>query len=228
MIALGTLLFIAFADETFSTGVGGLRVVRIADGSVITLNTGTAVEVSLLRRERRVRLERGEAFFEVAKDAKRPFIVEAGDQRIIAVGTAFSVRREGADLEALVAEGTVRTEVAGEQGRDTGGFPAGSMLHIRSGKMQVERRSQTDIDKILSWRKGLLTLADVPLKEAIAELNRYNQRQIVIVDPSLSDMQIGGVVRLGNQEAFIHLLEEAFPVRAEIADDVIRLGVPPP
>jgi transmembrane sensor len=96
--------------NTYQTPVGGLESVPMADGSRVTLNTHTAIRISVTPRERGVELERGEAFFEVAHDPNRPFVVNAGAKRIVAVGTAFSVRRDGEDIQVIVTEGTVRLE----------------------------------------------------------------------------------------------------------------------
>jgi transmembrane sensor len=100
------------AGPTYQTPVGGTASVPMSDGSNVTLNTNTRIEVALTERERIVQLERGEAFFEVAKDPHRPFIVSAGRKRVIAVGTKFSVEREGDEVRVVVSEGTVRIEGA--------------------------------------------------------------------------------------------------------------------
>jgi len=96
--------------DTYQTPVGGLESVPMADGSRVTLNTDSAIRVSVTPRERGVDLERGEAFFEVAHDPSRPFVVKVGAKRVVAVGTQFSVRRDGDDVQVIVTEGTVRLE----------------------------------------------------------------------------------------------------------------------
>jgi len=119
--ALAVMFRLADRGDVYRTPVGGLEAVPIADGSRVTLNTDSAIRVNLTARERGVELERGEAFFEVAHDPSRPFVVEAGNKRVIAVGTQFSVRREGDDIEVTVTEGTVRMEDRRER---SGGAPA--------------------------------------------------------------------------------------------------------
>src|SRR3981189_822736 len=79
---------------SYRTAIGGIAAISMKDGSTVTLNTNSDIRVALSETERRVDLEKGEAFFEVAKDPNRPFVVRVGDQRVIAVGTKFSVRRE--------------------------------------------------------------------------------------------------------------------------------------
>jgi len=100
------------AGPTYQTPVGGTESVPMSDGSNVTLNTNTRIQVTLTEKERGVQLERGEAFFEVAKDPNRPFIVSAGSKRVIAVGTKFSVEREADGVRVVVSEGTVRIEDA--------------------------------------------------------------------------------------------------------------------
>ena len=112
LFAVGGGLYLAFAPngERYATPVGGLASVPMPDGSKVTLNTDSQIRIALTDTERRVELGHGEAFFEVSKDPKRPFVVRAGDKRVVAVGTKFSVRREGDDIEIVVTEGKVRVE----------------------------------------------------------------------------------------------------------------------
>jgi transmembrane sensor len=111
-IALGSYQ-LWFTGERYTTPVGGVAIVPLQDGSRITLNTRSKVRVVLSEKERHIDLSQGEAFFEVAHDKNRPFVVQAGGKRVIAVGTQFSVRREGDDIRVVVTEGTVRLESAG-------------------------------------------------------------------------------------------------------------------
>ena len=178
-------------------------------------------------RERVVEIERGEAFFEVAHDPNRPFIVKAGDRRVIAVGTQFSVRRVGADLRVVVSEGTVRYESSATDSPAPTLLPAGSMARARGDAIQVQQRPVTEAERSLTWRNGLLTFRNTPLAEAVAEFNRYNVRQIVIEDPAIAGLEVGGVFRSRNVEPFVHLLEHGFAVQATIQADRIVLSASP-
>jgi len=114
-------------SERYATPIGGVSIVPLQDGSHVTLNTASEVRIDLTSRERHIRLEKGEAFFEVAKDPARPFVVQVGSKRVIAVGTQFSVRRNGDDICIAVSEGKVRVEDAsaslqsGPERREPGG-----------------------------------------------------------------------------------------------------------
>jgi transmembrane sensor len=105
-------LAMAHPGASYRTAVGSIKAVPMKDGSTITLNTDSGIRVAISDTERRVDLEKGEAFFEVAKDLNRPFVVRVGDERVTAVGTKFSVRREADDVRVIVTEGRVRVERA--------------------------------------------------------------------------------------------------------------------
>jgi transmembrane sensor len=206
-----------------STSVGQLSHIAMADGSQVTLNTDSVVRVVVNTKERRVELQRGEAFFKVAKDPSRPFIVTVGERRVIAVGTQFSVRREGTDAQIVVTEGTVRIET-GEQTPLTpaAAVSAGSVAHAGHAGTSIQSRPLPQAEELLSWRTGILVLHDMTLAEAAAEFNRYNARKIVIRDPLVGAMHISGSFRATNAEAFARLLERGYPLQANTRDaDII-------
>jgi transmembrane sensor len=231
LLAVGCGLYLAFAPngERYATPVGGLASVPMPDGSNVTLNTDSQIRIALTDTERRVELGHGEAFFEVSKDPKRPFVVRAGDKRVIAVGTKFSVRREGDDIEIVVTEGKVRVEDgAARQDSRVGGsadvfLTPGSIARADDAGVLVQRRTLPEAEEHLSWRTGWLMFRDQGLADAIAEFNRYSARKIVIQDPAIASLKIEGNFRATNVEAFVRLLESGFPVRAEVRADQILL-----
>lgn len=207
----------------YSTAVGGWEAVPMPDGSKVTLNTDSEIRVAVTEKERRVELKHGEAFFEVAKDPSRPFVVTVAGQRIVAVGTAFSVRREGNDIRVIVSEGKVRVEVPGKDADLMEPVPAGSVVRTASNEVLVQKKPITEIEQSLSWRTGLLTFRDTPLADAVAEFNRYNTRQLVIEDPAIAALEVGGIFRATRLDSFVRLLQDGFPVRASVEDDRIVL-----
>jgi transmembrane sensor len=231
LLAVGGGLYLAFAPngERYATPVGGFASVPMPDGSNVTLNTDSQIRIALTDTERRVELGHGEAFFEVSKDPKRPFVVRAGDKRVIAVGTKFSVRREGDDIEIVVTEGKVRVEDgAARQNSRVGGsadvfLTPGSIARADDAGVLVQRRTLPEAEEHLSWRTGRLMFRDLALADAIAEFNRYSARKIVIQDPAIASLKIEGNFRATNVEAFVRLLESGFPVRAEVRADQILL-----
>ena len=231
LFAVGGGLYLAFAPngERYATPVGGFASVPMPDGSNVTLNTDSQIRIALTDTERRVELGHGEAFFEVSKDPKRPFIVRAGDKRVIAVGTKFSVRREGDDIEIVVTEGKVRVEDgAVRQDSHVGGsadvfLTPGSIARADDAGVLVQRRTLPEAEEHLSWRTGWLMFRNQGLADAIAEFNRYSGRKIVIQDPAIASLKIEGNFRATNVEAFVRLLESGFPVHAEVRADQILL-----
>jgi transmembrane sensor len=227
VLAVGVSLVVFKATNvprgTHVTVVGGMQSVPMVDGSRVLLNTNSQVSIALNEHERRVELKHGEAFFEVAKDPNRPFVVVAGDKRIIAVGTAFSVRREGDEMRLIVSEGTVRMETPSKQVKPPGPLSAGSVLRARHDDMLVQKEALADIERSLSWRNGVLTFRDTPLSNAVTEFNRYNTRPIVIEDDRVAALQIGGIFRATQPEAFVRLLSEGFPIQVVMEDERIVL-----
>ncbi len=233
--------FVTFKDEIFdahrfTTVIGGLQAIPLSDGSRVTLNTDSELRIALNDRERVVEIEHGEAFFEVAHDPARPFIVKAGTRRVIAVGTQFSVRRAGADLRVVVAEGTVRYEGRAGNTQSPAGapsagdvvlLPAGSIARAEGDAFQVEQRPVAEAERNLTWRNGFLTFRDTPLADAVAEFNRYNTRKIVIDDPTIAALEVGGVFRSNNVEPFVRLLQRGFAIQAAVRADRIVLTASP-
>lgn len=212
-----------FAGDRYATPVGGVASVPLPDGSRITLNTSSKVRVVLSAKERLIDVSRGEAFFAVAKDQSRPFVVQAGRKRVIAVGTQFSVRREGDDLKVVVVEGTVRLENGAEPALSPSLAAAGTIARIRASSISLEQRHVADAEEILSWRSGYLVFHDTPLAAAVAEFNRYNSRRIVIHDPAIAGMKLTGKFGATNHEAFVDLLEQTFHIHARRTPDEIVL-----
>jgi transmembrane sensor len=226
LIAAATAAWIAASHYggRYSTAVGRLELIAMTDGSLVTLNTDSVVRIVVSKTERKVDLQRGEAFFKVAKDPSRPFIVTVGEQRVIAVGTQFSVRREATDAQIVVTEGKVRIET----GELTPLIPAasvsaGSVAHASRAGTSIQNRPLAQAEELISWRSGILVLHDMTLAEAAAEFNRYNARKIVIRDPLVGAMHISGSFRATNAEAFVRLLERGYPLHADTEDAGIIL-----
>jgi transmembrane sensor len=211
-------------NSSYETVVGGLEAIPLSDGSHVTLNSDSEVQVVVTEKERGVELNRGEAFFEVAKDPTRPFIVKAGHARVIAVGTQFSVRREGDQVDVVVIEGHVRVE---RDNRGAGAPPAllapVDVARSDGQGVLVQEKPLPEAEAILSWRSGFLVFHDTPLKEAVAQFNRYNTRKIIIDDPKVANLKIGGNFKSTNSEAFVRLIESGLPIRAEHQDGQIIL-----
>lgn len=225
-----------------ATSLGEFRRLALPDGSVVLLNTDTAVEVTYDQRIRRVQLLHGQAFFEVAKNPARPFIVQAGRVAVRAVGTAFEVRRRDTALDVLVTEGRVRVlgDFPAGPSAGTGEMDLGPELVVghraqlaldadqapRASAMVVSTVEPRALRTAVAWQEGRLEFFDQPLAEVVAEFNRYNRRKIVIADPGLAAQRFGGAFASHQVEPFIELLEQSFGVVAEQGGEetVLRRG----
>lgn len=205
----------------YGTTVGEIRRVPLADGSLAAINTDTALEVAMKPRRREVRLDRGEAWFQVAKDAQRPFVVESGPVRVRAVGTAFSVRRRDGGCEVLVTEGVVEvwSEGAGEAPRRVA---AGERVFASDGAGAARPvPASLEITRELAWREGQIVLDGEAFGAAAEEFNRYNARKIVIADPALAEQKLVGWFRTNEPESFARAAAASFGARVTVRGDAI-------
>lgn len=185
-----------------ATPKGDVRRVSLPEGSAVTLNTDTAIRPDFSPAERRVALLRGEALFDVAHDPSRPFRVVAGDVRVEAIGTSFTVRRhvDGA-VEVVVRQGLVDVR---RLGADTGlRLAAATASRVTSDEpLLAEVRSPEAVDKALAWREGRLDLTGKTLAAAATEFARYSDYQIRFDDPALGRLEVSGVYSISDPEGF--------------------------
>jgi transmembrane sensor len=207
------------------TQAGENRQVPLADGSIVSVGARSVLWATLSRDAREVTLERGEAFFQVAKDPARPFTVKIGNTKVAAVGTAFNIRRAGERVVVAVAEGIVKVDAPVAQGASPSGaqLGVGQQLSINTNNgssiMQV-----VDAGGIAVWRDGLLQYRDEPLPSVIADVTRYSKYEIVIADPAVAELRVTGTVFTNDVESWLQSLEAALPVRAVRAPDgAVRL-----
>lgn len=194
----------------------------LPDGSLISLNTDSVVHVSFYQSERRVVLEKGEAFFQVRSEPDRPFNVDAGQAVIRVTGTRFNVRRETDTVDVAVDSGSVRVEsgpwwnstnynLVGEQG-------------VRLGSGQQASVQSRNMVQALAWRQGRAIFDAEPLEHIIAELNRYKEPGIVLHSPSLRGLRVTGVFDVNDPQAFLGVLPSLAPVVIVQGPDG-RLGI---
>lgn len=217
-LAWGWRPFATGETARFATSPGEMRTITLADGSAATLSSDSAIGVHLSRTGRHIVLDHGEAYFSVAHDTQRPFVVSAGARRAVAVGTRFAVRRDPEETRIVVTEGVVRLEAqAVPDGSPVPSalLPAGSIATARGSSVLVRTGTVADAEQAVSWRSGYLTFHDTPLATAVAEFNRYGARPLVIGDAAVGQTRIGGHFRWSNSEAFVRLLEDGFGIRVE-------------
>jgi len=230
-----------FQTRSFHTGLGERSTITLPDGSKVTLNTDSVVRTEAIKGRRQVYLDKGQAFFQVAHDAGRPFVVNAAGRTVTAVGTAFDVRVDQGRFEVTLVEGKVRVEAPVPEAASVAARPsekAGSPK-LQSTEMvagtQLLATSEaswklqpTDTRRETSWTSGQLIFLRRPLGEVAAELNRYSTDRIVIPDPQLAALPITGTFRPGDNEGFAAaVVAYGMAGRVERGDHTIALvGAP--
>lgn len=209
-------------SDTYVTAVGEHREVKLADGSLVALNTNTQLQVSLQEKVRSVRLLRGEAHFSVAHDVTRPFRVTAEGRVVQAVGTAFDVRVQGDHaLEVMVTEGRVSVDDAPAGPPDQvrpGAMPlvsvsAGEALSIDAGGRNALRELDAlQLESAMAWRSGHLVFNGETLQQVLDEFSRYTPDRFVIPDTGLRKLRIGGYFPTGDTRALRATLASGFGI----------------
>jgi len=218
---------------------------QLPDGTRVELNAGAELEVDFSGPLRRVALRRGEAHFQVAKDAQRTFVVEAGGVAVRAVGTAFSVGMASGTIEVLVTEGHVAVEspargqpmtavsavpAAGAAPEAVPVVGAGRRIRVEVGPRaegttgpQVAAISNEEIDRQLAWRVPRLEFAGTALAQALPLFNAHGRVRLVLSDPALGRLQLSGVLRADDTESLLRLLEGEFALVGERRGDELVL-----
>ena len=205
---------------------------RLPDGSVVDLRDGAKIAVDFDGPLRRVVLRNGEAYFAVAGNPLRPFVVEAGGASVRAVGTAFSVQFDRQQIEVVVAEGRVAVSSPSATTSRTVSPPppalisAGNRCVLPSAALpDIRPVSPAELHARLSWRIPQLEFSHTLLTEVVALMNEHHPRRVrfVLGDPDLSKVCLSGFLRADNDEGLIGLLETQFAVRTERVGDTITL-----
>jgi transmembrane sensor len=189
------------------TALGQREVVALADGSRVQLSSDSAIDIRFGADARRVRLVRGEAYFDVVHDAQRPFIVDAGDDAVHDIGTAFSVRLEGDGVLVVVERGAV--EVTG----DAAPVMLEPNQRVRYGKGRNARVEPANIVEDLAWTSGRLILEDRSLREVVDELNRYFSNSVVLLGGEIGTRRINAVVDLDHIDTWLDALQDSQGVK---------------
>lgn len=185
-------------DAMLTTGIGEIRTVTLDDGSRVTLDTDSRLRVDLDRAERRLFLERGRARFEVAHDARRPFVVAAGASEVVAHGTVFDVDLRQPRAVVSLLQGSVEVRQPPTSGAATKStvLRPGQRLATAGG---VAKPTPAPIQASeLRWPSGMLSFENAPLAEVVASANRYSRTRIVVSDPSIGERRFTGTIKAGD------------------------------
>lgn len=207
------------------TAQGEIRRLPLADGSVVTINTDSALRVAFAGHTRQVMLDRGQAWFQVAKDRTRPFVVDAGIAKARAIGTAFAVRRSEAWVEILVTEGVVAAWPTDADGTVTI-LEAGQFARFRTSALEPMTGTAPEaIDRSLAWRSGEIAFEDETVAAAVEQFNRYNHQKLVIVDPAIGRERLVGLFHLDKPSDFAATLARTYQLDVTTTPTEIRLSV---
>ena len=215
--------------NSYATLIGQQMDATFNDGSIIHLNTNTRIETEFSDKKRIIKLIKGEALFEVAHDANRPFIVYAGDRLVQAIGTKFVVHLKSENIQVTVTDGKVKmSKVALDtqlddikvlnnttMQKDDVYIAKGEKVIVGSNKPpKLTRMKPENIERKLAWLDKKLIFENEELFDVIEEINRYDDVKIVLKEPSLHNIRISGRFDLGDSEALIEALELSFNMKS--------------
>ncbi|MFJ3367228.1 FecR family protein [Pseudomonas sp. NPDC086251] len=191
---------------------GNVRHVTLSDGSEVELNLGSELTFSNYKDQRRVTLEKGEAFFSVSHDTRHPFVVKAAEGRIRVTGTQFNVWMYEDQVKVNLIEGSVLVTSNDDLPGD--GLRLGPAMQASYGHGDlIPRISQTyDHDNSLAWRSGKLVLDDLALTEALPLINRYLNKPLMVADNSTGSIRIGGIYNIKELNSLVSSLPKVLPV----------------
>jgi transmembrane sensor len=233
----------AMKPALYRTELGERRNVLLADGSRVALDSGSLLRVRLLKSARRLELVRGQARFEVAHDATRPFTVRAGGETVTATGTIFNVDLLGSRVLVTLIEGrvVVARDKRADQSLEGRQRPPASTRLSPGQQLVVMAASATQdapqsfqvaavsVDKTTAWEEGLLIFENEPLSAVTERMSRYS-RQPIVTEGAVSQLKISGVFTAGDLPTFVDTMRRAFGIEASGREDgalVLRSSAQP-
>jgi transmembrane sensor len=211
--------------QSYATAIGAQKKFTLADGSIVTLNTNSRIDVEIGANSRDVHLVQGEAYFDVVHDKARPFTVYANRYVVRDIGTAFAVHLLDKGLvNVRVTKGSVeiaasrRDNKGVDQAKSLGVLGAGQDVLFGQKIVRAEVVSDAELGRKLAWRQGQLIYSGQPLAEVLADVSRYTDIEIELADPDLRDLPVGGAFSANQTDAIIAALENNFGIHAEWLD----------
>ncbi len=203
----------------YATNIGEYENIVLSDGTKVNLNTNTQISVAMGKKTRTVTIDQGEAYFDLAPDEKRQFVVLAQGTTITDIGTAFSVYAADNKLIVAVAQGIVDMNTGLQ------------VVRLKQGQKAEQQQGQSDvvvapinIDNISTWRSGVLFFEDATLSSIVPELNRYFQKPIVLADEDIAAVTFSGVLNISNQDTLLGSMEALLPIKADTRNERIILS----
>ena len=202
-------------EQVYATPLGGHRIIALADGSQIELNTDTEIRIGTGVYQRNVALVRGEAYFQVKHDNAHQFVVAAAHHRVTDLGTKFLLRTNDDRLEVTLVDGRARIDADDGAKTHSSVLSPGDVAVATPTSMSVAKKPAQILANDLSWRRGMLVFDDTTLADAAQEFNRYNAEKIVIADPHAARMKISGVLMTNDLAEFLRMARNFFNLRAD-------------
>lgn len=191
------------------------RAATLPDGSRVILRPTSTLLVDYVPSQRNLDLLAGEVYFKVKHDRRHPFVVHAGDMRVIAVGTAFDVLRENGRTKVTVEEGIVRVtdDAWSKKGLPDSWQVAAGYQFTYSSQRRAEMIAATDVVSALRWRDGELAYVREPLGSVVEDLNRYSAHRIIIDDPAIAGLRFTGTAFTSSLRDWLKAIQQAYPVK---------------
>jgi transmembrane sensor len=220
----GTVWFVERGD-VYVSGRGEQKRVALADGSWLILDTDTRLRVRLGRERRAITLEYGRAYFDVASDVLRPFVVNAGNRDVVVTGTAFDVQHADENVSVTLERGRVFVRPASDADGHAYALVPGDRIAFASGTQP--RQDRPDLALAMAWRTGRLGFDRETLSHAVAEMNRYGGLPLVIADPAIANLQISGLYSAGDSADFARSIALLLPVSVDVETSRVVLTAAP-
>jgi len=220
----GSALFWRSASaKVYQTDVGEQKHVALDDGSQLFLDAQTRVAVSFSDTARLVDMQYGRVNFRVVPDNKRPFIVEAAEKKIVATRCNFDVRCEDGKVQVVLIHGEADVKPASAPESRGERLIAGERLVAAN---DIVTRDKPDMTHVLAWQTGYEMFDKENLAQAAEEMNRYSTAKLA-VDPSVAELKVSGMYRVGDNSAFAHSLTKLLPVTVRQIGDTLVLTADP-
>jgi transmembrane sensor len=219
-------LYSHFIRGVYSTDIGELRQITLADGSTVELNAQSRIRVRFHRLERDVELLQGQAIFDVAHDTARPFVVLTQVSRIMAVGTRFDVNQDPSQTTVTVVDGAV---VISSTARKAFG-PEAKLVAGEQARIDARASTEKSVADVMAntaWTRGQLVFKGATLQRVVAEFNRYNVRRLVIRDAALEGFRVSGIFSSTSHNSFVHFLERRPEIQLTRTADEISIDLAP-
>lgn len=198
----------------YDTDIAQIRQIQLSDGSAITIGARSSLEVKFRGQERHVTLTAGEAFFSVEKDPARPFVVEVADKKVRVLGTQFEVHRDEQSVRVAVLQGTVAVSQA-----------AAPQLLLTAGQQMTAdlagaslKATTLNTTEAAAWRRGRLVYVDAPLREIVADANRYSRLPITLTDPAVADLRVSVTYPTDHIVEMLAALSRSLPITIDHRD----------